>query len=379
MLNFNFSENIENFLKIIAKSALEQNTRVFFVGGIVRDNLLNVQSDDVDILVLGNAVEFAQKLPNEIKIKSIHKDFCTVKVLYNDIVFDIASTRTETYPHSGCLPVLDRVGVELADDVKRRDFSVNSLYSELRIDENNNLTYELIDLVNGVADIKNRTLRVLHDKSYIDDPTRILRGVGFKYRFNFDFSSCDKNLIKQYLSKSDSSNASYDRIYAVFKKILSLKNNFEIFQEIVNEKYYKILFDCDLNIDFDDLKDIILKFKPDTSSFCAFALMIFENKDVEQKEFLKPIDVYNFFSKYNESFLTYYYYKTKSNDVLKFLEYKNIKLLMNGKELIKLGYTQGKIFRTILNELQNEKLLYPNSFKTLEDETDWVVKKYPII
>ena len=175
-MEFKFDKRIENFLKIILKNAQKIGLRVFFVGGIVRDNILNIKTSDIDILVLGNAIEFAKKLPDEIKIASFHKDFCTVKVEYDNLQIDIASSRTELYPYSGCLPVLDSVGVSLEDDVLRRDFTVNSLYCELKL-VNNVITYELIDLINGLADIKNKTLKVLHKKSYIDDPTRILRGL----------------------------------------------------------------------------------------------------------------------------------------------------------------------------------------------------------
>ncbi len=377
-MNFNFSEDVNNFLKIIAKSALKQNKRVFFVGGIVRDNILNVKSDDVDILVLGDAIEFSKNLPDDIKIKSFHQDFCTAKVLYNNLVFDIASTRSEKYPHSGCLPVLEKIGVELSEDVKRRDFAVNSIYCELKL-LNNELNFKLIDLVDGVNDIKNKTLKVLHDKSYIDDPTRILRGVGFKYRFGFDFSDHDKILIQKYFSHPDVSNASHDRIYAVFKKILSFKNNFQIFSEIVEKKYYKMLFKNDLNIDLSCIQKIISKFSLDEKLFGDFALLVLKNDEVVVNNLSNPVDIYNFFSKFDKNHLAYYYYKTKDENALKFLQYKNIKLLTNGKELLKLGYKQGKIFKIILNNLLNEKLKQPGLFGDLEAEKAWISNHYPLV
>ena len=125
-MKFIFNDKLNNFLKIITKNAQKQNIRVFFVGGIVRDYLLNAKTLDLDLLVEGNAIEFAKSLPDEISINSIHKDFCTVKVGYQDLEIDIASSRTESYPYSGCLPVVDEVGVSIEKDVLRRDFSVNS-------------------------------------------------------------------------------------------------------------------------------------------------------------------------------------------------------------------------------------------------------------
>ena len=67
-MKFKFDKRIENFLKIILKNAQKIGLRVFFVGGIVRDNILNIKTSDIDILVLGNAIEFAKNLPDEIKV-----------------------------------------------------------------------------------------------------------------------------------------------------------------------------------------------------------------------------------------------------------------------------------------------------------------------
>ena len=136
-MNFKFSEKINNFLKIILKNALSQNIRVFFVGGIVRDNILNIPTFDIDLLITDNAIEFAKKLPQEVKINSIHKDFCTAKIQYDNIEIDIASSRSENYPHSGCLPVLNEIGIPIEKDVLRRDFSINSIYCELTLENNN--------------------------------------------------------------------------------------------------------------------------------------------------------------------------------------------------------------------------------------------------
>ena len=226
-MNFKFDEKINNFLKIIAKNAQAQNKRVFFVGGIVRDNIINVDTSDIDILFEGNAIEFAKSLNDDIEIKSIHQDFCTVKVIYQNLEIDIASSRTEKYPYSGCLPVLDEVGVTIEKDVLKRDFSVNSLYAQILL-KDDELSFELVDLVNGVEDIKNKTLRVLHNRSYIDDPTRILRGIGFKYRFGFDFSENDIKLIQNYLSDIDYSNMSIDRVEKVLRKLFQLEHLLEI-------------------------------------------------------------------------------------------------------------------------------------------------------
>lgn len=376
-MNFSFDNNTNNFLKIITKSALEQKTRVFFVGGLVRDNLMGTVSNDIDLLILGDAVEFASKMSSEIKIKSIHKDFATVKVLYNNSIVDIASTRTENYPNSGCLPVVDKIGVSLIEDVKRRDFSVNSIYCELFY-EDDEVKYKLIDLVNGVNDIKSKTLKVLHNKSYIDDPTRILRGLGFKYRFDFDFSFEDKKLIKEYLNNIDRTNLSYDRTFGVFRKILKNKKNFEIFNEIIKEGYYKILFEKDLLPDYGKIKETLNLLKLSKAQEAEFYLLILNNNEINKKELSSAIEIYNSFSKFTLEELAYYFYKTNDSNILLFNKFKGISLFINGTDLLKLGYSHGKNIGKILNFLFNEKLNNPDNFQTKEAEIKFVLKNFPL-
>ena len=154
-MKLNFDNEIENLLKLITKNAQEQNLRVFFVGGVVRDYFLNLENKDLDLILEGNAIDFSSKLPPEIKIKSIHKDFATVKLQYKNSQIDLASTRVEKYPFYSCLPSVVRVGVDIKKDVARRDFTANSLYLELSI-KNNEICYKLIDLVDGVNDINKK-------------------------------------------------------------------------------------------------------------------------------------------------------------------------------------------------------------------------------
>ena len=376
-MEFKFDKRIENFLKIILKNAQKIGLRVFFVGGIVRDNILNIKTSDIDILVLGNAIEFAKKLPDEIKIASFHKDFCTVKVEYDNLQIDIASSRTELYPYSGCLPVLDSVGVSLEDDVLRRDFTVNSLYCELKL-VNNVITYELIDLINGLADIKNKTLKVLHKKSYIDDPTRILRGLDFKYRFGFDFSKNDKKLICEYLNNINYENMSKDRVLKVLKKILKSDFQNEIFSEIIENKYYKIIQKKSLELDFDKIYSIFKSFNLNKKQICEFYLLLIEDGFVSKKSIDSKLELQKEFSKYDLANLAYYYYKTNDVNIFEYFKIKDVKNLINGSDLLNLGYSQGIELGNILNSLLDFKMNNPNIFNSKQDEIDWVVSNFKI-
>ena len=374
-MNFDFNNKINELLKIILKNAQSQNLRVFFVGGIVRDNILNIPTLDIDLLLEGDAIEFSKSLPTKIKTKSLHKDFCTVKLEYENIEIDIASSRVETYPFSGCLPAVNKIGVPIEKDVLRRDFSINSLYCELKLN-NDKIFYTLIDFTNGLKDIQNKTLRILHNKSYIDDPTRIIRGLGFKYRFGFDFSDNDKKLINQYINNIDYTNMSIDRNKKVIKQVLNSSFQQEIFKELVENKYYKIINSLDIKVDFDLIMKIFVFLTLDMISMSDLYLKILTNKEIKKEELNDPLDIYKTFAKYNDIDIAYYFYKTKDKNIYKYLKFKNIKLHITGNDLLKIGYKQGKIIGVILDSLLKEKINAPENFSKKQDELNWVTKNF---
>ena len=372
-MKFNFSKETEEFLKIITKTAQANNVRVFFVGGIVRDNLLNIVNNDIDIIVEGNAIELSKKFPSEIIIKSVHGDFGTVKIEYKGINIDIASTRTEKYPYSGCLPEIIELGVDIERDVKRRDFTVNALYSEITFVDNK-LNYKLIDLTDGVSDIKNKILRVLHKKSYRDDPTRILRGLNFKYRFGFDFSDVDKILISEYMKSINLENASKDRIKDVFQIVLSNKYQDEIFREIINNKYYKIISNSDLSVDFALLNKTLANIDLNIEEkSCLYSDILF-SKEIILPEFKDKISKYKFYSNLNSVQKALLFYKTQDSDIIL---YTNIKINLKGKDLINLNYKEGKTIGEILDAILTAKLDNPSIFSDLSDEINWVKNRFP--
>ncbi len=372
-MKFNFSKETEEFLKIITKTAQTNNVRVFFVGGIVRDYCLNMVNNDIDIIVEGNAIELSKKFPSDITIKSVHGDFGTVKIEYKGINIDIASTRTEKYPYSGCLPEIIELGVDIERDVKRRDFTVNSLYSEITLIDNK-LNYKLIDLTDGVSDIKNKILRVLHKKSYRDDPTRILRGLNFKYRFGFDFSDIDKILISEYMKSINLENASKDRIKEVFQIILSNKYQDEIFREIIDNEYYKIISNSDLSVDFTLLNKTLANINLNIEEKSCLYLDILFSKEILLPEFKDKISKYKFYSNLNSVQKALLFYKTQDSDIIL---YTNIKINLKGKDLINLNYKEGKTIGEILDAILTAKLDNPSAFSDLSDEINWVENRFP--
>lgn len=184
-----------------------KDKNLFYVGGVVRDEILGRKSFDIDITYVGNAIEYCRRIAS-VEVIQENPDFGTVRVNIGGKEVDFASTRSESYPHKGHLPVVEKIGCSLKEDVLRRDFTVNALAK-------NTLTGEIIDYTGGLEDLKNKKLRVLHDKSFIDDPTRIIRGLKFSVRFGFELEEHTRKLQEEYLA-----NINYDMSYKRVKKEL---------------------------------------------------------------------------------------------------------------------------------------------------------------
>jgi tRNA nucleotidyltransferase (CCA-adding enzyme) len=165
---------------------------VHLVGGAVRDLLLGQPVVDVDLAVEGDgprtASELAARLDGDV---SPHERFGTATVRAGTFAFDIAATRSETYPEPGALPVTQPAG--LGEDLGRRDFAINAMAAALQGDELGHLH----DPHGGSADLDARVVRVLHDRSFIDDPTRLLRAVRYEVRLDFKMDEPTEELARE--------------------------------------------------------------------------------------------------------------------------------------------------------------------------------------
>ncbi|MEX2613643.1 MAG: CBS domain-containing protein [Gaiellaceae bacterium] len=152
---------------------------VYLVGGTVRDILLGEESFDVDIAVEGDAIEFGRALAASLDGRvTPHEKFGTAVVQYGDGGrVDVVTTRTELYDAPGALPTVERAG--LREDLFRRDFTINAMAASLKPADFG----RLVDPFGGRADLGARVLRVLHNLSFIDDPTRIFRGIRYEARY----------------------------------------------------------------------------------------------------------------------------------------------------------------------------------------------------
>ena len=152
---------------------------VYLVGGTVRDILLGEESFDIDIAVDGDAIELARLLAAILGGRMTpHERFGTAVVLYGeDERVDVVTTRTEFYDAPGALPTVERAG--LREDLFRRDFTINAMAVSLQPADYG----RLVDPFGGRADLAAGLLRVLHNLSFIDDPTRIFRAIRYEARY----------------------------------------------------------------------------------------------------------------------------------------------------------------------------------------------------
>jgi tRNA nucleotidyltransferase (CCA-adding enzyme) len=187
-----FPERIQNLLMEFGRVGDELGYSVYAVGGFVRDLLMRVENFDVDIVIEGDGIrlaeEFEKKSPCRIRT---HKKFGTAIILFPDgLKIDVATARWEVYDSPAALPTVESGSIKI--DLFRRDFTINTLAIQL----NPKAFGELIDFFGGVKDIKEKVVRVLHNLSFVEDPTRVFRAIRFEQRLGFQIGKHTQNLMK---------------------------------------------------------------------------------------------------------------------------------------------------------------------------------------
>ena len=182
---------------------IAQVDSVYVVGGVVRDLILGREPGDADISVVGDAGAFSGALAGRLVLaRPTESEFLTFKIILGNTSegatsIDVVTARAETYAEPAALP--DVVPSSIEDDLERRDFTVNSMGISLSDSDWGNL----VDPVNGLGDIMRKRIRVLHDASFTDDPTRLFRAVRYAVRLDFSIDSTTKSLIDDSLGKVD--------------------------------------------------------------------------------------------------------------------------------------------------------------------------------
>jgi tRNA nucleotidyltransferase (CCA-adding enzyme) len=187
-----WTDNLEHLLKetltprqyeiliYLGKEAQSLGMKAYIVGGIVRDIMLGRESLDLDVVVEGNAVDFLKSINQEGCHISLHERYKTGSLIFSDgMKVDVATARREFYEYPLAQP---RVSSDsLKHDLYRRDFTINAMAVSITPDS----WGTLIDYFGGRRDLNKKTLKVLHNLSFVEDPTRVIRGIRLEQRLNF--------------------------------------------------------------------------------------------------------------------------------------------------------------------------------------------------
>jgi tRNA nucleotidyltransferase (CCA-adding enzyme) len=216
LLEERLPEAIAARIETVARVSREAGVPVYLVGGFVRDLLLERENRDLDLVVEGDGLDFAARLARAVdgRVRE-HRAFLTAVVIDPEgFHIDVATARSEFYRAPAALPEVQMSA--LRQDLFRRDFTINTLAIRLGPDE----TPELIDYFGARNDLKEKTLRVLHSLSFIDDPTRVLRAVRLELRLGFRISAETRRLVEVALAEGIFDHLSGSRLREELEKLL---------------------------------------------------------------------------------------------------------------------------------------------------------------
>ena len=229
---------ILNLLRLLGSLAEEIDMKAYVVGGFVRDLLLGIPNEDVDVVVEGDGTEFARYVAKFLKVKVVtHEQFMTASLFFKDgFRVDVATARTEYYEAPAKLPQVDISTIK--KDLYRRDFTINAMAIKLNPSEFGTL----YDFFGGRKDLEEGIIRALHTLSFIDDPTRILRAVRFEQRFDFRIEEVTERLIREAVDGGYLEKVTGMRLRQEVEKILAEKNPLKSIRRLAQLDAIKHLF-----------------------------------------------------------------------------------------------------------------------------------------
>tara|TARA_Y100001936_G_scaffold25154_1_gene23088 strand:+ start:798 stop:2006 length:1209 start_codon:yes stop_codon:yes gene_type:complete len=395
---YNFiSPDDKEFLEIF-KNKKFKNLDIFLVGGAVRDILLNLVPMELDFCINGEITEFKEFIKENQQLKIIKvSEFETYKILFKEKIYDFSVTRKESYIPKGSLPKINAFNVDIETDLKRRDFTINSIAMNIKNDLD-----ELIDPHNGINDIKNKIIKIIHNESFKDDPTRAYRAIKFAKRYNFKI---DKSSLKNLIDSVEYIKVlSKERIKNEIEKICKELNFIQILNDLKKIDILKYFFDLDP-----------LKIKVKNNEIDNWLFLIYEIRKIDYSKNNSFFSEYNFSKKFKEKinnliFVTNliekngtdFYKKITENDfnilkkididdfiLLSLIENKDSKKIINLRESIlkssaKLSFSELKNMKSftdlvtsnILKEIEFQR--FKGLLKSKNDEIKFLKKNFNI-
>ncbi len=400
-----------DLLKTIGSAGDELGINLYVVGGFVRDLMLQRKVDDIDIVVEGDGITFAKYVAEKLNCRvNTHKKFGTAVIIFSDQVkVDVASARLEYYDFPAALPIVEKSSIKR--DLARRDFTINTLALSL-----NAKTFgTMIDYFGASRDLKDKTIRTIHNLSFVEDPTRIFRAIKFANRFGFDIGKVTANLIRNAIKVDCFKNLSGLRVLSELKQIFSEEDPIPAIHTMtdyglekvihpqleITQPTYQMLESANKSLAWHDLLYVDGTYPRWAVYFmvllnrCTFKvseqicdrLMIpagerqllletrykAENRlsFIETNHPVSRQKLYWALINFNTVFILYIMSLTKNEAVRKdisnfYTDYRHVKPRIQGRDLIRIGVKPGPAFTKILNEVLNARL--DGHLDTLEKE-----------
>jgi len=418
LMSTKFPANVYNLLVLCGEVAKSLNFYAYLVGGSVRDLLRGEANLDIDIVIEGDGIAFAKELGKRLNARvGTHERFGTATITTDFLKFDVATARTEYYETPAALPRVEMSSIK--KDLYRRDFTINTMAIRLNPEDFG----QLLDFFGGQRDIKDKTVRVLHNLSFIEDPTRAFRAIRFSERFGFKISKHTMNLIKtavnMNLFEKLSGSRLYDELILLFMEIEPIKalkrmseldllkfihpdikitkGLEEIFKAIEESiSWFKLqFFEEEINKPALCLMAILDTLKKEDRIKLLQRLLVQDNtrdemlKGIEQsKRVLSELNgaidnrkIYYILKPLGLQALLFTMAKAKDERQKKAISLyltrlRDLKPELTGDDLMKMGYPPGPGFKRILTSLLDERL--EGRIKSREEEVKFVKEQFPL-
>jgi len=231
-------QHLQNpIFKTLSLIADKHNTEAYVIGGFVRDLFLDRPSKDIDVVVVGSGIAYAEAIGRKLNTKvAVFKNFGTANIKYQDLEVEFVGARRESYRSDSRKPIVEDGTLE--DDQLRRDFTINALAINLNADHFG----ELLDPFDGVKDLENKLIRTPLDPeiTFSDDPLRMMRAIRFASQLNFDIDPAALNAIKT--QKQRISIVSKERITDEMNKIILSKKPSVGFKHLFDTGLLQLIF-----------------------------------------------------------------------------------------------------------------------------------------
>jgi tRNA nucleotidyltransferase (CCA-adding enzyme) len=419
MLKERLPRRIIKLLKDMGNVADMLGYNAYLVGGFVRDLFLKQENLDVDVVIEGDGIKFAHEFAEhyEVRVRS-HRKFGTAVLIFSDgFKVDVATARMEYYESPAAPPTVEMSSLRM--DLFRRDFTINTLAIKLNKREYG----ALVDYFGGQKDLKEKVIRVLHNLSFVEDPTRVLRAIRFEQRFGFTIGRLTLALIKNAVKINCFEELSGRRLFLELRLLLKEQaplqainrmNEFRLLQFISPEIGFKkelktLLQEIEGVISWFNLLYLEEPYKPwkvywhgltsplDTKALHRLAERM-QMVDQESREMIRQrekmggvlekiyrlraddnYELYTLLFHYDTEILLYMMARVNTEKIKRmisnyFTKLKGTKVMLRGKDLKGMGVMPGPVYKEIFDSLLKARL--NNLIRTKEEEAGLVKEMF---